>query len=85
MTDVENVVRQAYHTAEGNVLDLNGFKELFTDDGVIHAGKSIYRGDELSNIAVFMGKLAPEVHSNIDALVVIYTAGWPKKVSLIVI
>jgi SnoaL-like domain len=44
------------------VLDLNGFKELFTDDGVIHAGKSIYRGDELSHIVVFMGKLAPDVH-----------------------
>jgi hypothetical protein len=32
-------VRRAYHAAEGNVMDVQGFIDLFADDGVIHAGQ----------------------------------------------
>jgi hypothetical protein len=61
-TDAETVVRRAYHAAEGNVMDLKGFTNLFADDGVINAGKQSYRGEQLSYIVAFMGKLAPDVH-----------------------
>ena len=39
-TDAETVVRRAYHAAEGNVMDVQGFIDLFADDGVINAGKN---------------------------------------------
>jgi ketosteroid isomerase-like protein len=63
-TDAETVVRQAYHAAEGSVLDVQGFIDLFTADGVFNnivAGES-YRGEHLGDLVVFMGKLAPDVH-----------------------
>lgn len=63
-TDAEAVVRQAYHAAEGSVLDVQGFIDLFTDDGVFNnivAGES-YRGEHLGDLVVFMGKLAPDIH-----------------------
>ena len=37
-TDTEAVVRRAYHAAEGNVVDVQGFTDLFADDGVINLG-----------------------------------------------
>jgi ketosteroid isomerase-like protein len=63
-TDAETVVRQAYHAAEGNVLDVKGFVNLFADDGVFNnvvAGDS-YRGEHLGDLVVFMGNLAPDLH-----------------------
>jgi hypothetical protein len=33
-TDTEALVRRAYHCAEGNVLDVQGFTDLFAEDGV---------------------------------------------------
>jgi len=61
-TDAETVVRRAYHAAEGNVMDVQGFIDLFADDGVINAGQKSYRGENLSYAVVFLGKLAPDVH-----------------------
>jgi ketosteroid isomerase-like protein len=63
-TDAEAVVRAAYHAAEGAVLDIEGFKALFAEDGVFNnvvAGES-YRGEHLGDLVVFMGKLAPDLH-----------------------
>jgi ketosteroid isomerase-like protein len=63
-TDVEAVVRQAYHAAEGSVLDVQGFMDLFAEDGVfnnVNAGES-YRGEHLGDLVVFMGQLAPDLH-----------------------
>ncbi|AJF63272.1 ester cyclase [Streptomyces vietnamensis] len=63
-TDAEAVVRAAYHAAEGSVLDVQGFKDLFAADGVFNnvvAGES-YRGDHLGDLVVFMGRLAPDLH-----------------------
>lgn len=62
-TDAETVVRRAYHAAEGNVMDMQGFIDLFVDDGVFNAGgQESYRGEHLADPVVFMGKLAPDVH-----------------------
>ncbi|WP_406509758.1 hypothetical protein [Streptomyces sp. NBC_00212] len=35
-TDTETVVRAAYRAAEGTVLDVQGFRDLFTEDGVFN-------------------------------------------------
>ncbi|MEU0571467.1 nuclear transport factor 2 family protein [Nonomuraea sp. NPDC005983] len=62
--DAEAVVRAAYHAAEGSVLDVQGFMDLFAEGGVFNnvvAGES-YRGEHLGDQVVFMGKLAPDVH-----------------------
>lgn len=43
-TDAETVVRRVYHAAEGDVMDVQGFVDLFANDGVInmgHAGQGI--------------------------------------------
>jgi ketosteroid isomerase-like protein len=63
-TDAEAVVRAAYHAAEGNVLDVAGFIDLFAEDGVFNnvvAGET-YRGEHLGDLVVFMGSLAPDLH-----------------------
>jgi ketosteroid isomerase-like protein len=63
-TDAETVVRAAYHAAEGNVLDIAGFIDLFAEDGVFNnvvAGET-YRGEHLGDLVVFMGNLAPDLH-----------------------
>jgi hypothetical protein len=33
-TDAEAVVRRAYRAAEGDVMDVQGFMDLFAEDGV---------------------------------------------------
>jgi len=35
-TDTEALVRRAYHLAEGDVLDVQGFIDLFAEDGVFN-------------------------------------------------
>ena len=35
-TDTEALVRRAYHLAEGDVPDVQGFTDLFTEDGVFN-------------------------------------------------
>lgn len=62
-SDAENLVRRAYYAAEGNVMDVEGFIELFADDGVFNAvGQASFRGEHLGDPLVFMAKLAPDVH-----------------------
>jgi ketosteroid isomerase-like protein len=66
-TSTEALVRHAYHLAEGDVLDAQGFKELFAEDGVFTgiggvAGEDSYRGEQLGDVVVWMGKLLPDVH-----------------------
>jgi hypothetical protein len=51
-TDTEALVRRAYHLAEGDVLDVQGFIDLFTEDGVFNgiggvSGQESYRGEQL--------------------------------------
>jgi hypothetical protein len=45
-TDAETVVRRAYHLAEGNVMDVQGFIDLFAAAGVLNAGQESYRGEQ---------------------------------------
>jgi hypothetical protein len=47
--DNEAIVRNAYHTAEGNVLDIPGWIGSFTEDGVFNniSGEESYRGGHL--------------------------------------
>ena len=66
-TDTEALVRRAYHLAEGDVLDAQGFIDLFAEDGVFNgiggvSGRDSYRGDRLGDVVVFMGKFLPDVH-----------------------
>ena len=71
-TDAEAIVRHAYHTAEGNVMDAQGFMDLFAEDGVInlgHAGQEhsgvgqeSYRGEQLGQLVLNLGKPFPDVH-----------------------
>jgi SnoaL-like protein len=60
--DAEALVRRAYHLAEGNVMDVRGFVDLFADDGMINAGGQSYRGEHLADLVVAQGKLAADVH-----------------------
>jgi hypothetical protein len=61
-TDAEALVRRAYHLAEGNVMDVRGFMDLFADDGMVNAGGQSYRGEHLGDLVVSLGKLAADVH-----------------------
>jgi SnoaL-like domain len=66
-TDTEALVRRAYHLAEGDVLDVQGFIDLFAEDGVLNgiggvSGQESYRGEQLGDVVVWMGKLVPDVH-----------------------
>jgi deazaflavin-dependent oxidoreductase (nitroreductase family) len=70
--DNEAIVRHAYHTAEGSVLDVAGFVASFANDGVInlgHAGiepsgvgQESYRGEQLGQLVLNIAKLFPDVH-----------------------
>ena len=61
-TDAEALVRRAYHLAEGNVMDVRGFMDLFAADGMVNAGGESYRGEHLGDLVVSLGKLAADVH-----------------------
>ena len=62
--DNEAVVRHAYHTAEGNILDVAGFVASFTQDGVFNnvVANESYRGERLGDVVLDMAKLLPDVH-----------------------
>src|SRR6516162_1084655 len=70
-TDPESIVHRAYHAAEGNVMDVQGFVKLFADDGVIHAGVKTFRGEELPYVVYFLGKLAPDIHRELHRVHVV--------------
>src|SRR6266480_6261476 len=66
-TDTEALVRRAYRLAEGDVLDVQGFIDLFAEDGVFNgiggvSGQESYRGKQLGDVVVFTGKFLPDVH-----------------------
>jgi len=70
--DNEAIVRHAYHTAEGSVLDVAGFVGSFAKNGVIHLGHSgvelsgpggeTYRGGRLGEPVTSVAKYFPDVH-----------------------
>jgi hypothetical protein len=61
-TDTEALVRRAYHLAEGNVMNVRGFMDLFAADGMVNAGGKSYRGEHLGDLVISLGKLAADVH-----------------------
>jgi hypothetical protein len=71
--DNETIVRRAYHTAEGNVLDVPGFVGSFTEDGVFNdiVGQESYRGEQLGEVVLWMGKLLPDVHRELRRVTVL--------------
>ena len=69
------VVLQAYHDGEGDSLDPQGFMELFAADGVLNGiggveGQTSLRGEQLSGLIVFLGKLFPDVHRELKQITV---------------
>jgi predicted ester cyclase len=62
--DNEAIVRNAYHTAEGDVLDIPGWTGSFTEDGVFNniSGEESYRGEHLKDIVITFAKMFPDVH-----------------------
>jgi hypothetical protein len=62
--DNEAIVRNAYHTAEGKVLDIPGWIGSFTEDGVFNnvTGEESYRGEHLKHIVIAFAKMFPDVH-----------------------
>jgi ketosteroid isomerase-like protein len=62
--DNEAIVRRAYHTAEGNVLDVAGFVGSFAEDGVFNdiVRQESYRGEQLGDVVLRMADLLPDVH-----------------------
>lgn len=64
MPSNEEIVRAAYHAAEGNVMDLEGWRSSFTEDGVfnmIPTGDS-YTGEKLDDVVTFIAGAFPDVH-----------------------
>lgn len=66
-TDTEALVRRAYHFAQGDVLDVQGFVDLFAEDGVFTGiggvtARESYRGEHLGDVVAWMGQLMPDVH-----------------------
>jgi hypothetical protein len=67
MTTNEDFIRAAYRTAEGDVLDLEGWRNSFTEDGVFinkAAGES-FKGDELPTVVTRFAGLFPDVHREV--------------------
>jgi len=68
--DNEAIVRHAYHTAEGSVLDIAGFVGSFAEDGVINLGHAgveplgleSYQGDNLGGLVVSVATYFPDIH-----------------------
>ena len=66
-TDSEALVRRAYHLAEGDVLDAQGFMDLFAPGGVVNgidgiSGQESFRGEQLGEMVVWLGTMLPDVH-----------------------
>ena len=62
--DNEAIVRHAYHTAEGSVLDVAGFVASFTEDGVFNnvVAQESYRGEHLGDLVLRVAKYFPDIH-----------------------
>ena len=66
--DNEAIVRNAYHTAEGNVQDLPGWVGSFTEDGVFNfiTGEESYRGEHLKDVVISFAKMFPDIHRELQ-------------------
>ena len=69
------VVLRAYHAGEGDVLDAQGFMDLFAEDGVLNGiggveGQTSLRGEQLGGLILFLGKFLPDVHRELKQITV---------------
>jgi ketosteroid isomerase-like protein len=64
MKSNEEVVREAYRLAEGNVLDGHGFRALFTEDGTFNdvPNSLTFRGDQIPQALSGFASVFPDVH-----------------------
>jgi hypothetical protein len=71
--DNEAIVRHAYRTAEGDVLDVAGFVAGFAEDGVFNnvVAQESYRGEHLGDLVVGMAKMIPDVHRELHRVSVL--------------
>src|SRR5258708_13101925 len=62
--DNEAIVRNAYHTSEGKVLEIPGWIGRFNEDGVFNnvRGEGSYRGEHLKDVVITFAKMFPDVH-----------------------
>src|SRR5207253_10894138 len=70
--DNEAIVRNAYHTAEGNVLDIPGWIDSCTEDGVFNnvTGEESYRGEHLKDVVIAFGQMISDVHRELHRLII---------------
>jgi hypothetical protein len=69
------VVLRAYHAGEGDVLDAQGFMDLFAEDGVLNGiggveGQTSLRGEQLSGLILFLGSFLPDIHRELKQITV---------------
>jgi hypothetical protein len=60
----EEIIREAYRLAEGNVLDVDGFRALWTEDGSFNdmaTGRS-FRGEQISQAITALVRSFPDLH-----------------------
>ncbi|GAA3934922.1 ester cyclase [Actinoplanes auranticolor] len=64
MKSNEEIVREAYRLAEGNVLDGAGFRALFTENGTFNdvPNALTFRGDEIPQALAGFAGVFPDVH-----------------------
>jgi hypothetical protein len=65
MTGTELFIRAVYRMADGDVLDVEGWRNAFTEDGVFNvAGRDdeTFRGEELSKAITFNATVLPDLH-----------------------
>ncbi|WP_229074498.1 ester cyclase [Actinoplanes sp. DH11] len=64
MESNEEIVREAYRLAEGNTLDGEGFRALFTEDGTFNdlPNSLTFRGDQIPQALSGLASVFPDVH-----------------------
>lgn len=67
MKSNEEVVREAYRLAEGDHLDGDGFRALFTEDGTFNdmANSLTVRGDQIPQALAVLAGAFPDIHREV--------------------
>jgi ketosteroid isomerase-like protein len=70
VTRNEEVVREAYRLSEGNVLDGDGLRALFTEDGTFNdvPNALTFRGDQIPQALAGFAGIFPDVHRELLAV-----------------
>ncbi|BAL89630.1 hypothetical protein AMIS_44100 [Actinoplanes missouriensis 431] len=73
MKSNEEIVREAYRRAEGNVTDADGFRDLFTSDGEFNdvPNAMTFRGDQIPQAITGLAAVFPDIHRELLAVHVI--------------